>query len=67
MEHQTLHLIDFARLVESPESPGHAGHVGAVVSRKAATGLWPQLSRWWAVRDTDEARGLDADDVAPMR
>lgn len=24
------------------------GHVGAVVSRKAATGLWPQLSAWWA-------------------
>ena len=40
------------------------GHVGAVVSRKAASGLWPQLSRWWAVRDTDEARGLaDDDDV----
>jgi polyhydroxyalkanoate synthase len=38
------------------------GHVGAVVSRKAATGLWPQLSRWWAVRDTDEARGLAGDD-----
>ena len=23
------------------------GHVGAVVSRKAAKGLWPQLSTWW--------------------
>ncbi|MCP4448551.1 MAG: alpha/beta fold hydrolase [Myxococcales bacterium] len=23
------------------------GHVGAVVSRKAAKGLWPQLSQWW--------------------
>jgi polyhydroxyalkanoate synthase len=34
------------------------GHVGAVVSRKAATGLWPQLSRWWIERDTDAARGL---------
>jgi polyhydroxyalkanoate synthase len=27
------------------------GHVGAVVSRAAAKGLWPQLSAWWAVRD----------------
>jgi polyhydroxyalkanoate synthase len=34
------------------------GHVGAVVSRKAASGLWPQLSRWWAERDTQSARGL---------
>lgn len=24
------------------------GHVGAVISRKAATALWPQLSAWWA-------------------
>lgn len=23
------------------------GHVGAVVSRKAASGLWPDLSAWW--------------------
>jgi polyhydroxyalkanoate synthase len=38
------------------------GHVGAVVSRKAAAGLWPQLSRWWAARDTDAARGLGHDD-----
>lgn len=27
------------------------GHVGAVVSRKAATTLWPRLSDWWARRD----------------
>lgn len=39
------------------------GHVGAVVSRKAATTLWPQLSRWWAARDTDAARGLGDDDT----
>lgn len=26
------------------------GHVGAVVSRKAAERLWPQLSAWWAAR-----------------
>ena len=37
-----------------------------MVSRKAAAGLWPQLSRWWAARDTESARGLGddrADDV----
>lgn len=27
------------------------GHVGAVVSRKAAGGLWPAMSDWWLARD----------------
>ena len=27
------------------------GHVGAVVSRKAARSLWPLISQWWAERD----------------
>ena len=27
------------------------GHVGAVVSAKASTRLWPQLSQFWAARD----------------
>ena len=26
------------------------GHVGAVVSRKASTTLWPEISNWWAER-----------------
>ncbi len=57
-----------AALLDKIASPDKAqlhlsgGHVGAVVSRKAASGLWPQLSRWWAVRDTDEARGLSDDE-----
>jgi polyhydroxyalkanoate synthase len=29
----------------------NGGHVGAVVSRKAAQGLWPKLADWWAARD----------------
>ncbi len=28
------------------------GHVGAVVSKKARTTLWPKLSAWWAERET---------------
>jgi len=32
------------------------GHVGAVVSRSAATRLWPALSAWWAKRDGPPAR-----------
>jgi hypothetical protein len=27
------------------------GHVGAVVSKKAKSTLWPKLSDWWAARD----------------
>lgn len=32
------------------------GHVGAVVSRKAAERLWPTMSRWWAARDGAKVR-----------
>jgi polyhydroxyalkanoate synthase len=58
-------------LIERVGSPDKAvlrqrgGHVGAVVSRKAADGLWPALSRWWAARDTRAARGLDDETPAP--
>jgi polyhydroxyalkanoate synthase len=60
-------LASAAALLTAVSSPDKAqlhlngGHVGAVVSRKAAQGLWPQLSQWWAARDTDAARGLGAD------
>lgn len=30
-------------------------HVGGVVSRAAAQGLWPALSTWWEQRDSDPA------------
>jgi len=51
-------------LLDAVSSPDKAklelggGHVGAVVSKKAATGLWPKMSAWWADRDSNEARGL---------
>ncbi len=32
------------------------GHVGAVVSRKAAQGLWSTLSAWWGARDAEPAK-----------
>ena len=44
-----------ARLVSSSDVHQlrmRGGHVGAVVSRKAAKGLWPALSDWWAARDS---------------
>lgn len=44
--------------IRSPDAqrlrlPG--GHVGAVVGRRASTGLWPSLSAFWAQRDGAEA------------
>ena len=57
-----------APLIDGVASPDKArlhldgGHVGAVVSRKAARTLWPKLSGWWADRDTDLARGLGGDE-----
>lgn len=49
------------------------GHVGAVVSRKAAETLWPKMSAWWAARDHDAApqqteepaRAVSQETVAP--
>ncbi len=57
-------LLDHVRSPDKARLHQNGGHVGAVVTRKAAQGLWPSLSRWWADRDTDEARGLTADDAA---
>jgi polyhydroxyalkanoate synthase len=37
------------------------GHVGAVISRKAAAALWPRLSRWWADRDIQARVALAAE------
>jgi len=31
------------------------GHVGAVVSRKASSGLWPTISDWFIARDAEPA------------
>ncbi|MEZ4460213.1 MAG: alpha/beta fold hydrolase [bacterium] len=41
-------------LISSTDKTLHrlgGGHVGAVVSTKAATGLWPLISDWWRERD----------------
>lgn len=47
--------------ISSPDKAGlsqRGGHVGAVVSKNACKGLWPNVAGWWAARDTDAARGL---------
>ena len=38
------------------------GHVGAVVSRKAASRLWPQLASWWEARDEGAYVPVGADE-----
>ena len=44
-------LIDAIGATEKARVHLPGGHVGAVVSRKAATTLWPRLSDWWAAHD----------------
>ena len=43
-------LIDRVASVDKTHIAMPGGHVGAVVSKKAAARLWPQLSRWWVER-----------------
>jgi polyhydroxyalkanoate synthase len=43
------------------------GHVGAVVSRRAASGLWPQLSAWWAEHEVVQEAPRLATKPAPAR
>ena len=40
----------------------NGGHVGAVISRKAAGTLWPLLSDWWAARDVPDCSDDEGDD-----
>ena len=40
------------------------GHVGAVVSSKAARGLWPTISDWFIARDSEVGVGEGADQKA---
>lgn len=44
------------------------GHVGAVVSKKAAHGLWPTVAAFWKKRDVSakKASGLAGEHVAPV-
>lgn len=44
-------LIDLVASRDKQILVDRGGHVGAVVSRKAATKLWPALSTFWAQRD----------------
>ena len=44
-------LLDHVSSVDKAELRLGGGHVGAVVSKKAATTLWPKLHDFWASRD----------------
>jgi polyhydroxyalkanoate synthase len=47
-------LLDLVGTTRTRSIRLRGGHVGAVVSRKAAAGLWPQLSAWWAEHERHE-------------
>jgi polyhydroxyalkanoate synthase len=51
-------LLDRISSVDKDQIHLAGGHVGAVVSRKAAAGLWPALSDWWADRDSGVTTGV---------
>ncbi len=44
-------LVDAVSSVDKHHTQLPGGHIGAVVSRKAAAHLWPMMSDWWALRD----------------
>jgi polyhydroxyalkanoate synthase subunit PhaC len=45
-------LVDAVRSSDKTLLELNGGHVGAVVSRKAASGLWLKLSDWWTARES---------------
>ena len=49
------HLLDRVSSADTQRIHLPGGHVGAVVARAAAKGLWPQLSQFWAARDGAQA------------
>lgn len=49
-------LVERAGSADKERLHLNGGHVGAVVSRKAAQGLWSKLSRWWVARDAEPAK-----------
>jgi polyhydroxyalkanoate synthase len=49
-------LLDHVSSTDTEHIHLNGGHVGAVVSRKAASGLWPQMSDWWIEREQRVAR-----------
>jgi polyhydroxyalkanoate synthase len=44
-------LIERVAAADKEQLTLSGGHVGAVVSRKAAQNLWPKMSTWWSQRD----------------
>lgn len=58
--HSASPLIDRIASPDKELLKMNGGHVGAVVSRKAVTNLWPKISSWFASRDAEpEAQQSD--------
>jgi polyhydroxyalkanoate synthase len=49
-------LLDHVSATDKHHLHLAGGHVGAVVSKKAASGLWPAICDFWARRDAPSAR-----------
>lgn len=49
-------LLDRVGATDTEHVHLSGGHVGAVISKKAANTLWPKLSEWWAARDGESKR-----------
>ncbi|MBI5513030.1 MAG: alpha/beta fold hydrolase [Deltaproteobacteria bacterium] len=62
-------LLDHLTVPDRERIHLSGGHVGAVVSRKAAQTLWPRVSAWWAARDreTPEAPPAPPEDPRPVK
>lgn len=57
-------LVERASSADKERLHLQGGHVGAVVSRKAAQGLWTKLSEWWAARDADPVAEIKLEAIA---
>lgn len=58
-------LVDVAGSTDAHHLHCNGGHVGAVVSRKASSSLWPTLLQWWTDRDAVSPRAEPALVAAP--
>jgi len=58
-------LLDHIGAADKRPLSLRGGHVGAVVSRKAAANLWPLLSDWWAEHEAPSAPSAPSAPPAP--
>lgn len=60
-------LLDHIASTDKERLHLNGGHVGSVVSRKAAQSLWPKLAAWWAARDAEPVPAVQEPEAQPER